>query len=162
MITPPSIEEHIPSLAEALGNRGWQLAVAESLTGGLLGATIAQGPDASTWYRGGVIAYQYTTKQKLLGVSEVPVVSEACAREMAASVRTLMEANVGLAATGVGGPRPEEGEPAGTVWLAVVAPHRDAARLHRLRGLSPTDVLLMSCVLAVDLLIEVLGHSEDL
>ena len=150
------------SLAEALGDRGWQLAVAESLTGGLLGATIAQGPNASAWYRGGVVAYQYTTKQRLLGVSEVPVVSEACAKEMAAGVRTLMEADVGLAATGIGGPGPDEGEPPGTVWLAVAAPHREAARLHRLGGRSPNDVLSLSCVLAVNLLIEVLGHSEEL
>lgn len=160
MITPPSLDEQLPFLAERLEARGWQLAVAESLTGGLLGATVAQGPKASRWYRGGVVAYQYPTKQKLLGVSDVPVVSEECATQMAAGVRRLMDAEVGLAVTGVGGPGPEEGQPAGTVWMAVDAHHRRAARLHHLGGLAPGDVLSMSCVLAVELGIDALGEGE--
>jgi nicotinamide-nucleotide amidase len=102
-------------LGELLRRARWQLGVAESLTGGQLAAGISEGPRASEWFKGGVVAYQPATKRKLLGVSDGPVVAERCALEMTKGVSTLLEAEVGLALTGVGGPGPAEGHAPGTV-----------------------------------------------
>ena len=70
-------------LAHSSVARRWQIAVAESLTGGQLSATIARGIDARRWFKGGVVAYQRSVKQHLLGVSDGPLVSQRCVSEMA-------------------------------------------------------------------------------
>lgn len=98
-----------------LGERGLTLAIAESLTGGLVAARLTAVPGASTVFRGGVVAYEAAVKHQVLGVTAEGVVSEECAREMAEGVRRLLGADVGLALTGVAGPDPLEGEPPGTV-----------------------------------------------
>lgn len=100
---------------ECLQRAGWQAGVAESLTGGQLAACFSEGTRASEWFKGAIVAYQPGTKRKLLGVSDGPVVSELCAVEMARGVATLLDAEIGLAVTGVGGPEPVEGQAPGTV-----------------------------------------------
>ena len=108
------------ALGQLVTSRRWQLAVAESLTGGQLSATIARGVDARRWFKGGVEwPDQRAVKQQLLGVFDGPLVSSRCACEMAVGAATLLGADVGLAITGVGGPEPDEGHEAGTVWIAV-------------------------------------------
>ena len=105
------------------------IAVAESLTGGLLGATLVDVPGASRVFRGGIIAYDTTLKASLLGVDrgllerEGPVHAEV-ARSMARGARNTCSvsgqaADIGLATTGVAGPAPDPqtGQPAGTVWI---------------------------------------------
>ncbi len=143
-------------LAERLQVRGWQLAVAESLTGGLLSAGAARGPDAGKWFRGGIVAYQPEIKFDLLKVPEGPVVSKICATEMARGVRELLHADVGIAVTGVGGPEPEEDVEPGTVWVAVSTPERETSELARFAGRPPPEVCELSCVFALDLAIKVL------
>lgn len=98
--------------------RGLRLAVAESLTGGRVASALGEGPDASEWFCGGVVAYAPHVKFEVLGVTPGPVVTERCAREMAAGVARALRADVTVGLTGVGGPDPEEGEPAGTLFLA--------------------------------------------
>jgi nicotinamide-nucleotide amidase len=95
------------------------LAVAESLTGGLVASRIVSVPGASDWFRGGVVAYAAQVKIDLLGVPEGPVVSEVAAMAMADGVRRLLGADVGVATTGVAGPTEQDGHPPGTVWLGV-------------------------------------------
>ncbi len=114
-------------LLAALASRGESLAVAESLTGGLLAATVVDVPGASVVFRGGVVAYASDLKESVLGVpadlvAEHGVVSSACAEAMAAGVRRLLGADWALSTTGVAGPDPQEGHPAGTVFVGVAGP----------------------------------------
>ena len=113
-------EELVRRISAAARARGLRLAVAESLTCGRISSLLGRGEAASDWYRGAVIAYDADVKFRVLGVTPGPVVTQQCAREMAQGVRHLLQADVALAITGVGGPGPDEGCPAGTVHLAVV------------------------------------------
>lgn len=110
--------------------RGITVAVAESLTGGALSAELAKAGDAADWFAGGVVAYRNATKYRVLGVPEGPVVTAEAARAMAHGVLELTGADCAIAVTGVGGPGPEEGRPAGTVFLCAVtrSQQRDAER----------------------------------
>jgi nicotinamide-nucleotide amidase len=100
-----------------LSARGLTLAVAESVTGGLVASRLVDVPGASSWFRGGVVSYASDVKFDLLGVTPGPVVSARCAEEMAVGVRRLLGADVGLAVTGVAGPDPQDDQPVGTLFL---------------------------------------------
>ena len=117
-----------------LTERGLTLAVAESLTGGYLAGRICAVPGASKVFRGGVVAYHSDIKHHILGVDEGPVVTEAAARQMAEGVRQRMEADIGLATTGVAGPDPSEGQKVGTVCIAVALPDRTETKTVMLPG----------------------------
>jgi nicotinamide-nucleotide amidase len=109
-----------------LTERQQTLAVAESLTGGLLGAAITDIAGASVVFRGGIIAYATELKAALLGVpagllaTRGPVHPEVAAA-MAAGARDRLGATFGVATTGVAGPDPADGKPPGTVHIAVSA-----------------------------------------
>jgi nicotinamide-nucleotide amidase len=102
-----------------LEDRGLTLAIAESMTGGLVASRMVEVPGSSRWFKGGVVSYQSDVKFDLLEVPEGPVVSEEAAKAMAEGVRRLLGADVGLAITGVAGPAEQDGQPVGTVWLGV-------------------------------------------
>jgi nicotinamide-nucleotide amidase len=107
-----------------LRERRQTLSVAESLTGGLLGAAITTVPGASVVFRGGVIAYATDLKAALLGVpaallAERGAVDPDVAGAMAAGVALRLGATAGVATTGVAGPDPADGKPPGTVHIAV-------------------------------------------
>lgn len=106
-------------VGRALAARGETLALAESLTGGLVASRVVAVPGASAWFRGGLVAYATEVKEQLLGVPEGPVVSATAAAAMAEGVRRLLGASVGLATTGVAGPTEQDGRPVGTVFLGV-------------------------------------------
>jgi len=99
--------------------RGLSLGIAESLTGGLMGARFTSVPGASDVFRGGIISYASDVKFSLLGVPEGPVVSADAAAAMAEGARRLLAADVALATTGVAGPAEQEGQPVGTVFLGL-------------------------------------------
>jgi len=111
----------IDQIAHAVQERQWQVAVAESLTCGRILSTLGAGPDAATWLAGGVVAYRPGIKFRLLDVNPGPVITPACARQMATGVAALMRADVAVGVTGCGGPDPEEGQPPGTVFIAAAA-----------------------------------------
>jgi nicotinamide-nucleotide amidase len=120
---------------------GWTVAVAESCTGGLLGAVLTAVPGSSAYVRGGVIAYDNAVKTGLLSVDATLLarhgaVSEAVATAMASGVRQLLGADIGVGVTGVAGPGEEEGgKPAGLVYVAVAAPAGErVVRLDEDRG----------------------------
>ncbi|WP_337061059.1 CinA family protein [Kineococcus sp. G2] len=126
----------------ALRAAGLTVATAESLTGGLVCAALVDVPGASVVVRGAVVAYATELKASLLGVDGAllartgPVDAEV-ARQMALGARARLGADVGLATTGVAGPGPADGHPAGTVFVAVAAdvlPGGATARLLRLPG----------------------------
>lgn len=114
-------------LVTRLTELGQTVACAESLTAGLLAATIADTPGASLVLRGGVVAYAPEVKVALLGVDAALIaragtVDARVAVAMAEGVRELLDATWGLATTGVAGPGPAEGKPAGTVHVAIAGP----------------------------------------
>jgi nicotinamide-nucleotide amidase len=143
-------------LVAAVTEAGLTLAVAESLTGGALSARFAALPDASEWFRGGVVAYSRAVKHDLLRVPPGPVVSERAAATMAEGVARVLDADVALAVTGVGGPDPQDGQEPGTVWMAV---SRDGAT--HTRGVSfagdPEAVVRQTCAGAFGWLVELLA-----
>jgi len=104
---------------DLLRDRGLSLGVAESLTGGLMGARFTSVPGASDVFRGGIVSYASDVKFSLLGVPEGPVVSAEAAEAMAAGARRALGADVALATTGVAGPAEQEGQPVGTVFLGL-------------------------------------------
>jgi len=108
-------EQDADQVGAALKRSGRTLAVAESLTGGLLASVFARASGSSEWFRGGVVAYSSAVKHDLLDVPEGPVVSAAAARAMASGAGRLLGADVAVAVTGVGGPGQQDGEPPGTV-----------------------------------------------
>jgi nicotinamide-nucleotide amidase len=124
-------QDNVGRLArEAIGlltTMGKTVAVAESLTGGLVAAALTSVPGASVVVRGGVIAYATELKTALLGVpadllARYGAVHPDVAAAMAAGVRTRLGATYGVATTGVAGPGPAEGKPQGTVFVAVDGP----------------------------------------
>ncbi len=125
---------------EKCRERRLTIGVAESCTGGLLGARLTAIPGSSDVVRGGVIAYDNEVKVRVLGVDEAAIrehgaVSEAVALQMAAGARRVAGASVGLAITGVAGPGGGTAEkPVGTVWVAVDVNGSPEARLLKLIG----------------------------
>jgi PncC family amidohydrolase len=122
-----------------LVERRLTLATAESLTGGGVGALVTSVPGSSAAYVGGVVAYASRLKVELLEVPDdvverFGVVSARCARAMAAGVRGVVGADMGLSTTGVAGPDPQEGKPAGLVYVAVADDTGEVVRELRLDG----------------------------
>lgn len=114
-------------LLRLLAARGETLAVAESLTGGLVAAEITAAPGASAVFRGSVTAYATDVKRDVLGVEgtlldERGAVDPEVARQMAIGVRKALGADWGIATTGVAGPASQDGKPVGTVFVAVAGP----------------------------------------
>ncbi|MEU5098567.1 CinA family protein [Streptomyces sp. NPDC020996] len=114
-------------LVRLLTVRGETLAVAESLTGGLVAAEITAVPGASKVFRGSVTAYATELKHDLLGVDAALLarhgaVDPQVAAQMATGVRKALGADWGLATTGVAGPASQDGRPVGTVFVAVDGP----------------------------------------
>ncbi|WP_232664590.1 CinA family protein [Pseudonocardia sp. TRM90224] len=107
------------AVAERARSSGRTIAVAESLTGGLVASALARARDASTWFRGALVAYSSAVKHEVLGVPDGPVVSAEAAGAMASGVRRLLGADVAVAVTGAGGPDPQDGRRPGTVFIAV-------------------------------------------
>jgi nicotinamide-nucleotide amidase len=146
-----------------LADRGATVAVAESLTGGLLGAELTGMPGSSATFKGGVVAYATPLKHSLLGVPADLLATHGAvhpdvAAAMATGVRERLEATYGLAATGVAGPEPQDGRPVGTVHLAVTGSGgRATVRSVRLPvpedgGRARAPIRRMSVVHALDLL----------
>jgi nicotinamide-nucleotide amidase len=110
------------AVGEAAAALGVRVAVAESLTGGMLSSALAQAPEAGEWFAGGVVAYGSDVKHNLLEVPPGPVVSGPSARAMASTTARLLAAEFAVSLTGAGGPDPQDGERPGTVFLGLHTP----------------------------------------
>jgi nicotinamide-nucleotide amidase len=110
------------AVVKRLMERNWTLAVAESLTGGLISSRIVNVPGTSDVLKGAIVTYATEIKRDMLDVSAESVVSEEAAREMASGVRRVLGADVGIAATGVAGPTEQDGRPVGTVCFGIALP----------------------------------------
>ncbi|KHK96167.1 hypothetical protein LK09_16135 [Microbacterium mangrovi] len=132
------------TLLAALSARGWSVAVAESLTGGLVVASLVSVPGASAWVRGGVVAYATELKQSLLGVDAALLAAHGAvhpevARQMATGVRRAAsisgrDADVGIATTGIAGPDSPDGQEVGTVHVGIAWPGDDLVVSLQLHG----------------------------
>lgn len=112
---------------EALRSRAATVSTAESLTGGRLAALLTATPGASDTYRGGFVTYATELKVALLAVPESVihehgVVSAECALAMAQGAKSAAGATYGVSTTGVAGPGPQDGVPAGRVYVAISGP----------------------------------------
>ena len=117
----------LTDILEILTQRGETICVAESLTGGGLAEALSSLPGSSQIFRGSVTAYQVEIKNSVLKVpleliSEMGTVSEEVAVSMAAGVKDLLGSTWSISTTGVAGPGPVDGVPAGTVWVAIEGP----------------------------------------
>lgn len=154
MVTDPA------AVVRALRERGETLAVAESLTGGLLAATLVDVPGASEVFRGGLVVYATDLKSSLAGVpppllAERGPVDPAVATALAAGASARCTADWGLATTGVAGPDPQDGKPVGTVFVACVGPAGGQVRQLHLGGDRPA-IRRSTVDAALDLLAECL------
>jgi nicotinamide-nucleotide amidase len=138
-------------VAEQLLSRGLTLAVAESLTGGLIASRLVGVAGASKWFRGGIVSYAAEVKFDLLKVPVGPVVSAEAAEAMALGVRDLLKSDVGLSVTGVAGPEEQDGQPAGTVFVGLAHGERVQHAALRLPGDRPR-VRAYSAISALDVL----------
>ena len=153
--------------AEIIGllvTRGETVAVAESLTGGLLAGALTSIPGASAAFRGAVVAYATDLKSSLLQVppellERHGAVHPAVAAAMAEGARHRMAASVGAATTGVAGPDPADGQPVGTVHIAVASAATTRARALRLTG-DRQQIRSATVEQALDLLVAVLREDE--
>ncbi|QKD79973.1 CinA family protein [Actinomyces marmotae] len=126
-------------LLRALGERGLTLAVAESLTAGMVSSALGGVPGASRVLLGAVVSYATRIKAELLGVDAARLaitgpVDAVVAQQMARGAARLLGADVGLATTGVAGPGPADGHPAGTVYIAAFGPWGAVGRRLGLTG----------------------------
>ena len=124
---------------------GQTVGCAESLTGGLVVARLVDTPGASAVVRGGVVAYATPLKASLLGVDAELLASRGAvdpdvAGQMAVGAQRVLEADWGVATTGVAGPEPQDGMPVGCVFVAVAEPGGSVVvERHDLPGGRPRD-----------------------
>jgi PncC family amidohydrolase len=133
----PSAQQRI---GEKLKELGLTIAVAESVTGGLIGSRLTDVAGSSIYFMGGVVAYSNDAKIKLLGVrketlAQYGAVSEKVALEMAEGVRSSFGTDIGLAISGIAGPGgATKDKPVGLMWFALSAESGARARSVRLAG----------------------------
>ncbi|RLK52999.1 CinA family protein [Microbacterium telephonicum] len=152
-------------LVARLKELGWTIGVAESLTGGLVAAGLVAVSGASAVVRGGIVAYATDVKQSLLGVDATLLAAHGpvhprVARQMAEGVRRSLGrgddlVDVGLATTGIAGPLSPDGQPVGTVHLAVSTPlgsRVDSLELHGGRDRIRAEATALALRLALDAL----------
>ena len=133
-----STETQVALLLGSLEEKGLHLAIAESLTGGMLSSAFVDVAGASKVFLGSIVAYQTELKHQLLGVSrtllqEQGAVDPEVVAQMAGGVRSKLANRcgideslvIGLASTGVAGPEPQDGKPVGTVFIGISGPTGD-------------------------------------
>lgn len=118
------MNNEITKLFSLLAKHGYMLASAESLTGGLFGASLCNVPGASSVYQGGIIVYTRDAKEQLLGIDprlldKYGMVSPECATAMAENLYHKMKVNIAISFTGNAGPSALEDKPVGLVYVGL-------------------------------------------
>ncbi len=126
-------------LVQQLGRSGLTLSVAESLTGGRLADAIVTVPGASAVFAGGAVTYSERAKIFILGISEQLLdaggaVQPEVAEQMAEAARRRFDTDLALATTGVAGPGPADGHPAGTVYISLATSGQTRTEAHLFTG----------------------------
>ncbi|MEG2005857.1 MAG: CDP-diacylglycerol--glycerol-3-phosphate 3-phosphatidyltransferase [Raoultibacter sp.] len=178
-VPPRSLEEetlaHITSAAldalatevlAAARRRGRTIALAESLTGGLIAATLTAQPGSSDVVAGAIVSYTNEVKHIRLGVSRETLathgaVSEQCATEMAIGARKNLGSDIALSVTGIAGPRgAEAGKPVGTVWFGLADAQIRYATNRHFDG-DRQQVRLQTVRFALELMLRVLSDPPQ-
>lgn len=138
---------------------GWKIVVAESCTGGLLGATLTEVPGSSDTFEAGFVTYSNAAKKSMLGVEEKTLVkygavSQAVARQMAAGAITHSTGDIAVAITGIAGPGGADSKPEGRVCFAVAAHDYTFAETIEFGALGRTAVRNASVDHALNLLMD--------
>jgi PncC family amidohydrolase len=148
------IDADIETLGALCISRGIQCAVAESCTGGLLGAHITRLPGASRWFAGGLVAYDNRVKMRLLNIKADLLhahgaVSEQAALRMAQGVCKLFHVHAAVSITGIAGPDGGSREkPVGLTWIGCILREVVQARLFQFQG-SREEVRQAACAAAL-------------
>lgn len=151
-----SVEAQIHDI---LIKHGKTLAVAESCTGGMIASKFTAMAGASTYFRGGVVAYANEVKRDILGVRMEDIecfgaVSEVVALEMAEGVRRITGADYAIATTGIAGPTGgSKHKPVGTVWMAIATPEGSRAVM-RNSGTDRGQIISRASAYAIEMLYE--------
>ena len=130
----------VVNLAACLQQKNWQLATAESCTGGLIAATCTDQAGSSVWFERGFVTYSNASKTELLGVDAALIeqygaVSEEVARAMVKGAIANSSAQVAVAVTGIAGPAGGTvAKPVGTVWFGWATPLGVFSETHHFRG----------------------------
>ncbi|MGN0834721.1 MAG: CinA family protein [Candidatus Spyradosoma sp.] len=161
--SPAELAARALDAAKARGNA--TLACAESCTGGAVASALTDVPGASAVFCGGVVAYAVAVKRSALGVpaetlARFGVVSRECAEAMARGAARALGADFAVATTGVAGPGPQDGVPAGTVCIAVAAPDSTRSETVFFPGETRARVKSLATCAALRLLADVLLSRE--
>ena len=158
-------EEYAVEVVSKLEERGWTLATAESLTGGLIGSCITSVPGSSAVYKGAVVSYVNEVKHGLLGVGDDVLesdgaVSEKCALQMSEGARKALNTDIAVSVTGIAGPGGEEpGKPVGTVWMGVSTEKSTWTQMFAFEG-SRQEVRVQTVSAAFDVILETLKDES--
>jgi PncC family amidohydrolase len=165
MLNP--ISRDIEELLRICQLRGWKIGLAESCTGGLLSAWIAQQPGISSIYQGAVVSYGRDAKERILGVTSAVImtaglVSEAVAGAMAHGARTALAADWAVSITGIAGPTGgSPAKPVGTVCFAVVGPNYEETTTHNFdQHLERQEIQRQAAIFAFNLLLRALSRPD--
>ena len=157
-------QEKLEKFIEILKTQNITLGVAESLTGGLLSATIVNVSGASQIYKGAIIAYSPEIKTKLLGVNpqlieEQGTVCSQVAEQMAKGTTIALDADFTISTTGVAGPGPHEGKPAGTVYVGISFKNKETTFLFKTNG-DRQEIRCNTVEFCIDKALELLSSLE--
>ena len=133
------VQELASSLIKKLQEKDLTLAIAESLTGGLVAASLTEIPGASKVFKGSITAYSDEIKQNVLNanketISKFTSISEQVALEMAINVRKIMKSDIGISTTGVAGPEKSSGFLPGLVFVAISIGDHNMCQKLELKG----------------------------
>jgi nicotinamide-nucleotide amidase len=156
----PEPLKDVKAIADLATSAGLTVGAAESLTGGAVSSALARGSAAADWYRGCLVSYGEQVKFDVLGVTPGPLVSERCAVEMVRGVAGLLGVDAAVSTTGAGGPGEEEGQPAGTVYVAVYLRGEVICERLELDG-DPGEVVEAATERALELLLGAMQGAAD-
>jgi nicotinamide-nucleotide amidase len=160
------MQSNAAKVLAALEQRGWKLAIAESLTGGLLAAEFVAVPGASRVLLGSITAYQNSIKENMLDVpagdlKQFGAVSAEVAEAMALGIQTKFadgnQSIVGISTTGVAGPDPDGDKPVGLVYLGIAIPGQSIRNVQLNLSGSRNEIRKAAVESAVSELLEQIG-----
>jgi nicotinamide-nucleotide amidase len=147
-------------IAELAQETGRSVATAESLTSGAVAGRLGAAPEAAEWFRGGLVSYHDEVKHEVLKVDPGPVVRDKAARQMAEGVARLLSADAAVATSGAGGPDEQDGQPPGTVFIAVWSDGDVRSQEFHFDG-DPVEVIEQSVDEALQMLLDALTEAAS-
>jgi nicotinamide-nucleotide amidase len=150
--------KHVEDIAELAKEHGFRIGAAESLTGGAVSSALAMGSGAADWYHGCVVSYSRAVKHSVLGVTAEQLVTEDCSIEMLRGAVRVLDVDAAVSTTGAGGPGPEEGKAAGTVFVAVYVRGQESCHKLSIDG-DPGEVVESATEQVLGLLLDALRAS---